>query len=48
VQAVQEGRDPPGTIRDEARNQNIVIPAYELDISEEEFKKGMAATSVPR
>jgi hypothetical protein len=46
VRAVQEGRDPQGTIRDEAANQNIVVPAYEYDITREEFERGLAAEPV--
>ncbi len=48
IEAVQAGRDPLGTIRDEAKNEIITIPAYELDVTEEQFKQGMAATAMHR
>jgi 5,5'-dehydrodivanillate O-demethylase len=49
VKAVQAGGDPPGTIRDEADNGIHVIPAWELDVTEEQYKAGMAAeTTVTR
>ena len=34
-----------GVIRDPADNAIHVIPAWEYDVTEEEFKKGMAETS---
>jgi len=43
VKAVQAGRDPLGTVRDPSKNGIHQIPAWEFDVSEEEFKKGMAA-----
>jgi 5,5'-dehydrodivanillate O-demethylase len=45
LEKVRAGADPLGTIRDEAANGLIVIPAYELDISEAEFKRGQATRS---
>jgi hypothetical protein len=45
VKAVMAGRDPMGVIRDEAANGIHVIPAWEYDVTEEEFKKGMAETA---
>jgi 5,5'-dehydrodivanillate O-demethylase oxygenase subunit len=36
---VRAGQDPLGTIRDPAKDEIIVIPAYEFDISEEDFKQ---------
>jgi hypothetical protein len=36
------GKDPMGVIRDPADNHIHVIPAWEYDVTEEEFKKGMA------
>ena len=37
-----DGKDPMGVIRDPADNDIHVIPAWEYDVTEEEFKKGMA------
>jgi len=37
IGAVRAGRDPKGVIRDEARNQLIVIPAWELNLTEAEL-----------
>jgi hypothetical protein len=49
VKAVQAGGDPPGTIRAEADNGIHVIPAWEYDVTEEQYKAGMAAeTTVTR
>ena len=42
LKAVMAGQDPMGVIRDAADNAIHVIPAWEYDVSEEEFKKGMA------
>lgn len=46
VEAVMHGKDPMGVIRDPADNHIHVIPAWEYDVTEEEFKKGMAAATV--
>ncbi len=40
---VMAGRDPKGTIRDERANEMIVIPAYEMDISEAESRERQTA-----
>jgi 5,5'-dehydrodivanillate O-demethylase len=45
VKAVIDGKDPMGVIRDPADNGIHVIPAWEYDVTEEEFKKGMAQTA---
>jgi 5,5'-dehydrodivanillate O-demethylase len=39
VDAVRNGRDPAGTIRDPSHNQLIVIPAYEMLVPEAEGPK---------
>ena len=39
VETVKAGGDPKGTIRDTAKNQLIVITAYERSISAEEYKQ---------
>ena len=39
------GRDPKGTIRDETENQLIVIPDYELEITEAERRAREAVTA---
>ena len=45
VKTVEAGGDPKGTVRDAAKNQLIVITAYERSISAEEYKemRGTAA-----
>jgi hypothetical protein len=45
VKAVMDGKDPRGVIRDPTDNDIHVIPAWEYDLTEEEFKKGMAETT---
>jgi hypothetical protein len=45
IKAVMAGKDPIGVIRDPADNDIHVIPAWEYDVSEEEFKKGLAETT---
>ena len=45
VKAVMDGKDPMGVIRDPTDNDIHVIPAWEYDVTEEEFKKGMAETT---
>jgi hypothetical protein len=40
-----DGKDPIGVIRDEADNGIHVIPAWEYDVTEAEFKKGLAETA---
>jgi hypothetical protein len=45
VNAVMDGKDPMGVIRDPADSGVHVIPAWEYDVTEEEFKKGMAETT---
>ena len=42
VNAVTDGNDPIGVIREAADNSIHVIPAWEYDVTEAEFKKGMA------
>ncbi len=42
---VKDGKDPMGVIRDPAGNHVHVIPAWEYDVTEAEFKKGMAETA---
>ena len=44
----QEGRDPLGTIRDPDKNGIHQIPAWEFDVSEDEFKQGMADAEAGR
>jgi 5,5'-dehydrodivanillate O-demethylase len=39
VETVEAGGDPKGTVRDAAKNQLIVITAYERSISAEEYKE---------
>jgi len=39
LQTVRAGGDPPATIRDEAKNQIILVPSYERLISAEEYKR---------
>lgn len=46
VAAVMEGRDPRGTIRDEAQDRIIVVPAYELELSQDEVRRQYAARGV--
>jgi hypothetical protein len=46
--AAGAGGDPLGTIRDSEQNGIHVIPAWEYDVSEEEYKAGMEATTVTR
>jgi hypothetical protein len=46
VKAVMDRKDPMGVIRDPADNDIQVIPAWEYDVTEDEFKKGMAETTV--
>jgi len=41
-----DGKDPMGVVRDPAENGIHVIPAWEFDVTEAEFKKGLAETSV--
>jgi 5,5'-dehydrodivanillate O-demethylase len=48
LEKVRAGSDPLGTIRDPANNELIVIPAYEYDISKEEFRKGLETTATRR
>jgi len=45
LEDVKAGRDPMGTVRDEAKNKLIVIPCYERWIHEEEYRelRGLAA-----
>lgn len=45
VKAVLAGPDPMGIIRDPSDNGIHVIPAWEFDVSEAEFKKGMAEST---
>jgi 5,5'-dehydrodivanillate O-demethylase len=45
TQAVEQGRDPKGTIRDRSQNELIVIPAYELDLPAEEAQARQQATA---
>jgi 5,5'-dehydrodivanillate O-demethylase len=47
MRAVQQGRDPKGTLRDATPNEVIVIPAYERDIPAEEAQARQRATAVP-
>jgi 5,5'-dehydrodivanillate O-demethylase len=42
MDAVERGQDPKGTLRDPATNQLIVIPAYELELSDEEARARQA------
>jgi hypothetical protein len=44
--AVMDRKDPMGVIRDPADNDIHVIPAWEYDVTEDEFKKSMAETTV--
>jgi hypothetical protein len=45
LKAVMDGKDPMGVIRDPADNGIHVIPAWEYDVSEQDFKKGIAETA---
>jgi 5,5'-dehydrodivanillate O-demethylase oxygenase subunit len=42
ARAVMDGKDPMGVVRDPADNDLHVIPAWEYDVTEEEFKTSMA------
>ena len=43
ARAVMGGRDPKGTLREESANEMIIIPAYEMDITEAERREKQAA-----
>jgi 5,5'-dehydrodivanillate O-demethylase oxygenase subunit len=45
VKAVMDGKDPMGVVRDPTDNELHVIPAWEYDVTEEEFKTSMAAAT---
>jgi 5,5'-dehydrodivanillate O-demethylase oxygenase subunit len=48
IEDVRAGRDPLGVIRGVGSDRIITVPAYELDVSEEEFKRGLAETTAHR
>jgi 5,5'-dehydrodivanillate O-demethylase len=39
IEAIQAGRDPKGTVRDEARNQSIPVPSREILVPEAEVAR---------